>query len=419
MRIEPDIALAEALFEKLRAASVDEPGLTRDAYGPGEENAHRMVREAARALGLEVANDHAGNSYLTLAGADRGAKALIIASHLDTVPHGGNFDGAAGVLAGLAAVSGLMKAGAKPPRDVVVMATRGEESVWFPSSYIGARMALGTLPPELVDSLRRSDTGRTLAEHIRELGYDPQAVRERRAHLTPKRVGTYIEAHIEQGPVLIERGSPIAVVTGITGAFRHREGRVFGEYAHVGAAPRSHRHDALAAMAEFVAGANRAWEEMEKAGHFLLVTFGVVTTDPAMHAWSKVPGEVHWTLDVRSVSDETLAEMRERLGRLVAAIEQRHGVRFHLGPDTGPKRAPMDEGVQAALKRIAAGLGIPCHAMPSGAGHDAAAFVHAGIPSAMLFIRNRNGSHNPHEAMDIADFAAAARVIAAYAAGDA
>ncbi len=262
MPAEPDIALAEGLFASLSRHSVDEPGHTRDAWGAGEEKAHEQVREAARDVGLEVTHDHAGNSYMTLAGADREAKAIVIGSHLDTVPHGGNFDGAAGVLAGLAAAAGLRMAGVEPPRDVIVMATRAEESVWFPNSYVGARMALGTCPPDLVDTIRRSDTGRTLAEHMEDLGYDPQAVREGVRHLTPERVGTYLETHIEQGPVLVERDLPMAVVTGITGALRFREGRVFGEYAHVGAAPRTHRRDAMVAMAEFIAQAGQAWDKL-------------------------------------------------------------------------------------------------------------------------------------------------------------
>ena len=190
-RPEPDIGLAERLFETLRADSVDEPGLTRDAYGEGEEQAHRTMRRAAEELGLEVTNDFAGNLYMVLPGQDRNAKALVIGSHLDTVPHGGNYDGAAGVVAGLALASGLRQAEVAPAQDMVVMGVRAEESTWFPTSYTGSRAALGMLPADAPDALRRIDSGRTLAEHMQELGYDPQAIRDGRRHLSGDNVGAY------------------------------------------------------------------------------------------------------------------------------------------------------------------------------------------------------------------------------------
>src|SRR5271169_1646883 len=121
----------EALFEQLRLDGLDEPGVTRDPYGSGEQRAHATVTRAAEALGLEIDHDDAANLYMTLPGRDRTAPVLVIGSHLDSVPHGGNFDGAAGVLAGLATVSALRTLGLTPERDIVVMAIRAEESVWF------------------------------------------------------------------------------------------------------------------------------------------------------------------------------------------------------------------------------------------------------------------------------------------------
>jgi N-carbamoyl-L-amino-acid hydrolase len=417
-RTEPDIDLAARLFAQLREDSLDPPGVTRDAYGAGEEQAHDLMKATARELGLAASNDHAGNLYITLPGRDPEAKPLVIGSHLDTVPHGGNYDGAAGVVAGLAVVAGLRRAQSVPERDIIVMAVRGEESTWFPTSYTGSRAALGTLPADAPDTLFRLDTGRSLAAHMSALGYDPQGIRDGKRHLTPETVGGYLEAHIEQGPVLIERDVPVAVITAITGALRYREGRVWGTYAHVGGATRRHRHDAMSAMAAFIEAMNRSWAEMEEAGHYLLVTFGRVGTDPAMHAWSKVSGEVHWTLDIRSDSDATLAEMKQRMDAHIADAEQRFGVRFESGQDSGPRRADMDAAMQAGLTAAARARGVPVIAMPSGAGHDAAAFAQAGIPAAMLFIRNQHGSHNPDEAMEIDDFAEACRVMTGFVLGE-
>lgn len=407
---EADIALATELFSTLQERTGDGVGVTRVAYGATEEVAHDLVRDVGRALGLEVARDFAGNTYVTLPGRDR-TQQIVIGSHMDSVPQGGNFDGAAGVVAGLAAIAGLRQANCQPERDVTVMAIRAEESCWFPASYIGSRMALGMLPPDAVDRLVRSDSGRTLAEHMTDLGYDPDPVRRGVAHLDPARISCYLELHIEQGPVLAAEGLPVGIVEAITGGPRYREGRILGRYAHAGAAPRGYRQDAVAALGEFIVGVNQLWEELTAAGHYSLFTFGIVGTDPRLHTFSRVPGEARFCLDTRGIREETLDEIRRSLARLIEAIERRHGVCFELGPDSGPSIARMDPSLMRRLAACAERRGIAYKRMPSGAGHDAAAFAACGVPTAMLFIRNEHGSHNPEESMDMADFAEASRIL--------
>ena len=231
----PDIDLAARLFTELRDAGFDGVGITREAYGPGEQKAHALVRAEAEALGLEIANDAAGNLYMTLPGRDRSAKRIVLGSHLDSVPQGGNYDGAAGVLAGLATVAGMRHAGFVPARDITVLAVRAEEAgAWFPTSYPGSHAALGRLPPEVL-SVRRMDTGRTLEEHMRELDFDPDVVRAGKGVLGPHNTAAYLELHIEQGPVLDAQEIPVAIVTGIPGSRRLRAARVVGEYNHSGA----------------------------------------------------------------------------------------------------------------------------------------------------------------------------------------
>src|SRR5918997_12408 len=168
--LSPDVALAARLFDALRERSFDGVGVTREAYGPGERMAHALVREAAEGLGLEATVDPIGNLHMTLPGADRGARRVLLGSHLDSVPQGGNFDGAAGVLCGLAVVGGMVRAGFTPARDVSVLAIRAEEAgAWFPTSYPGSRGALGTLRSE-ESQVRRMDSGRTLEDHMRGAG---------------------------------------------------------------------------------------------------------------------------------------------------------------------------------------------------------------------------------------------------------
>ncbi len=158
----PDLPLAERLFAELARRTRRGRGIERDTYGEGEQAGHDIAHDAAASLGLEVAVDAIGNLAMTLPGRDRAAPAVIVGSHLDSVPQGGNFDGAAGVVAGLAALSGFRAAGVAPAFDITVMAIRGEESAWFDAAYIGSLGALGRLDPAALE-VRRVATGKTLA----------------------------------------------------------------------------------------------------------------------------------------------------------------------------------------------------------------------------------------------------------------
>lgn len=394
--------LARQLFARLASQTADAPGVTRIAYGEGERAGFRLVAEAAAAWQAETAFDSAGNQFLTLPGRDR-SREILIGSHLDSVPHGGNFDGAAGVLLGIALEAAL--AGEEPPPfDLTVVCLRAEESCWFPHSYIGSKTALGRLDPAVLDTVRRSDSGRTLAEHMRAEGFDPDAVRRGATRIEPRRVLAYIEPHIEQAPLLLAEGNPLGIVTGIRGSFRYRDIRILGEYAHSGAMPRQLRRDAVLAGARFVVAMQEMWLRREAAGEDLTVTFGEFGTDPDSHSFSKVAGETRLCLDVRSQSGATLASVADETRAIAARIAQENGVSIALGTLTGSEPALMSDGLIAMMGDACRSLGLPERRMASGAGHDAATFAQAGIPSAMLFIRNENGSHNPQEAMDMADF---------------
>lgn len=414
--LTPDVELAERLFGALRDRTHDGVGITREAFGPGERIAHALVREEGERLGLEARTDHVGNLYLTLPGADRSAPAVLMGSHLDSVPRGGNFDGAAGVLAGLAAIAGMKRANFAPSRDVTVMAIRAEEAgAWFPTSYPGSRGALGRLRPEELD-VRRQDSGRSLAEHMREEGFDPEAARAGKAVLGPHNVAAFLELHIEQGPVLDSEGIPVGIITGVPGSRRLRAARVVGKYDHSGATPRRYRHDAAIALAELAHRLDEEWARLDAEGREMVCTFCVLaTTEEA--GFTKIPGEARFQLDVRSVDLANCDALFAALHAMIPEIEARRGVRFELGPETGSSPAPMDKGVQDGLVRAATTLGIAHKVMPSGGGHDAAAFAAAGVPAGMVFVRNQNGSHNPDEDMRMEDFARACAVVTSWAAG--
>src|SRR5262245_63614939 len=147
-------------------------------------------------MGLETHRDHAANLFMTLAGKHRGAPRLMTGSHLDSVANGGNFDGAAGVIAGLVAIKALQDLGVQPTCDITTIAIRAEESVWFQVSYIGSRSAFGMLPPGALEA-RRVDTGRTLADHMAECGANIEAVRRGGASLYAKSIQAFVELHME------------------------------------------------------------------------------------------------------------------------------------------------------------------------------------------------------------------------------
>lgn len=413
--LTPDVALAEKLFDELRSATFDGVGITREAYGPGERKAHAIVRAAAEVVGLETRTDAAGNLLMTLPGSDRAAKRVVLGSHLDSVAQGGNYDGAAGVLAGLATVAGMKRAGFVPGRDVTVVALRAEEAgSWFPTSYPGSRAALGLLQPAEL-AVKRQDSGRSLADHMRDEGFDPGFVEAGGKTFSAGDTAGFLELHIEQGPVLDVEGVPVGIITGIPGSRRLRAARVVGEYNHSGATPRKYRRDAAIAAAELAHRVDERWAELEALGHVLVCTFCVLgTTEEA--GFTKIAGEARFQLDVRSVNPHSVDALMETLYDVVPEIEARRGVRFELGAETSSRAAPMDAGIQAGLKRAAEALGVKHMVMASGGGHDAAAFVMAGIPAGMLFVRNQNGSHNPHEAMRMEDFAQACAVATRWAA---
>ena len=406
----PDLALAHRLFRQLHVDSADGDGVTRDAYGAGEQHAHDLIAAEGARLGLTQHVDPAGNLLLTLPGRDRAAKRVLIGSHLDSVVRGGDYDGPVGVLAGLACLAGMIEAEFRPERDIGLIVTRAEEAgAWFAVSFPGSRAALGTLEPEAL-SVRRRDTGRTLEQHMREAGFAPEQVQLGAGWLGPDTVAAFLDVHIEQGPVLDALAVPLGIVTGIPGSRRHRAVRIIGESNHSGATPRGYRRDAAMAAAELAYRLDQEWERMLADGHELVCTVCVLATG-ADAAFTLIAGSARMELDTRSVSRDSLDRLHNTLERLAVEIATRRQVTIELGPETGGQACAMDTEIQLGLARAAASLGYATHRMASGGGHDASAFAQAGVPAGMLFVRNQNGSHSPREAMHMADFDVAADVV--------
>jgi len=408
--VEKQRALAEKLFDTLVELSRDpEGGVTRAPYSPEETGIHKRFGEIAEELGLKVTTDAMANTYMTLQGSDPAAKKIMTGSHLDSVKQGGNFDGAAGVVAGLVACAALKELGIRPHCDVSVMGVRAEESAWFGVSYIGSRGALGTLPDGALN-VKRVDSGLTLVDGIRNEGGDSDAAAARKKTFEPSELRCFLELHIEQGPLLDRDGLPVGICTAIPGNFRFPNARVIGEYGHVGLL-KAWRRDAVTAASEFVVAMDELWAQSEADGKPMACTIGVFSTDPELHAMTKVPGELNFTLDVRCYNSEHLKELEEKTYEIIRAIEERRKVRFEIGKTARAAVGEMSPTISSDFERIANELKIPNCRLGSPASHDSAAFAEAGVPTAMIFVRNANGSHNPDEAMTIDDFLQATAIM--------
>jgi len=400
------LAQAERLFTAAARLGHDGVGITRESYGDGESAVLALLREWAAERGLAHATDHAANGLFAQRAA-RERPRIVCGSHIDSVPHGGNFDGLAGVIAGLLVLDRLDSEGVHVP--LTVAAIRGEESAWYGKAYVGSSAALGKLKAQDL-ALRNARSGRSLRDALVAAGADLDAI-ERGCRAPWTQADAYLELHIEQGPVMVKQGWPTAIVSGIRGNVRHNRIVCIGEAGHSGAIPRDLRKDAVLAVADLLMRMDRHWAGLLAEGEDLVVTSGIVTTDAHEHAVSRIPGEAAFSFEARSQHPATLERVHALLVGEIAAVAGERGVRFELDRKIVSPPARMDPGLMRVLQDAADAAGQPCPQLPSGAGHDAAQFANAGVPAAMLFVRNEHGSHNPHEAMDLADFVAAVEVL--------
>ena len=402
--------VAEMLFSKIGELTSDGVGVTRESYGSGESAAADFLREFAVEQGLEVSSDRAANLLFRLPQTGAAGPSVWCGSHLDSVPQGGNYDGLAGVVAGLLCLLEQKKSGNTSPIPLQVIALRGEESAWFGKAYCGSSALFGQLDADDL-ALKQRNTGETLATSMQRAGADIDAIGQQKPLFDPSQVRAYLELHIEQGPVMVARKLPLAVVSGIRGNIRHNVVTCLGEAGHSGAVPRWLRRDALFAVADLIMRLDEHWSVLLERGTDLVVTTGIMSTNPAEHAVTRIPSQVKFSFEVRSKSIDTLEAFYQLMRAECTAISRERQVRFEFDRRLLSNPAVMDRQLCDLLAKTCTEQGTPYEVIPSGAGHDASLFENAGIPSGMLFIRNQNGSHNPEEAMEIADFMQGVQVL--------
>ena len=413
MKLEQAIAvqkpLVQSLLDGVAAIGADPPGITRDAYGSGENEAHDLICKAGEALGMRASIDAGANLSLRWAAENPAASPILIGSHLDSIVQGGNFDGAAGVIAGIAAVAALRAAGISPRRDVEVLALRCEEAVWFGLGLIGSRCMLARLPQGALE-LRHARTGKTLAESIAFAGGDPEQLRQGKPLRDPASIGAYLEIHIEQAPQLIEAGMPVAICRANPGNLRHPFIRIKGEDAHTGL-PHRFRRDAALAGADLSLCLEKLWLEEEAEGRPMAVTIGRFHTPADRHSLTAVSGDFEMSLDLRAYDAAHLVALEAKLQAIVAEVAARRCVTITLGERSSAAPGLMDPTLMAGLAAAAMAGGIPVARLHSPGTHDANNFAAADVKTAMLLVRNQNGSHNPYEAMETDDLMAAIAVL--------
>ncbi len=397
------------LFSALRELSRDGEGVTRPSYSVEETAAMLLIADEADSAGLFTDVDHAGNHIVMIHG-EPDQPFVLCGSHMDTVPQGGNYDGAAGVVAGLLAMKNIAARGVKPKRSIRLIMIRGEESAWFGQCYLGSLTLFGKLASEDLLRVSKQD-GRRLDEHMRDcLAYSVSTIAPQAQFLDPQDIHAFLELHIEQGPVLEHENLPIGVVTGIRGNVRMNiECR--GEGGHSGTTPMDMRHDPVAAVTEFIYFLRQDVLQLsQREKRDLVFTVGKIHTDATRDAVSVIPDVVRFTLEFRSAT--MLTEFEERYVNVFRKnIEFKYGVTLTITDRVFTAPSVMDTNIQVMLGSVCSEMDIPYKLMPSGAGHDAAVFAAEGIPTGMIFVRNQNGSHNPREAMRMDDFALGVKVL--------
>ncbi|WP_127090829.1 M20 family metallo-hydrolase [Aquabacter cavernae] len=404
-----DGAVIDARLHAL-AAFTDVPGqMTRLSLSPSHKAAAGQVADWFRAAGLEGVHLDGTGSVVGRYAADRAdAPTLILGSHIDTVRNAGIYDGNLGVLVALAAVEALNRSGRRLPVAVEVVAFADEEGVRFLSTLSSSRALAGTFDPACLDEPDASGITRRAA--LEAFGAPVEAISG--LARDPARTLGYVEVHIEQGPVLEECGAPLGIVTGIAGASRARV-VVRGQAGHSGTLPMVLRQDALTAAAEMVL-AVEARGGRDVAPESLVATVGLLEVPGS--AVNVVPGEVRFSLDVRASDDGVRKAAVTDISDAITAIAARRGVAAEIVWGHDAPATPCDPDLRARLEAAAATLGLDAPSLASGAGHDAMVF--RGImPMAMLFVRSRNGSHNPREAAEAADIGLAARTLHAFLLG--
>ena len=376
-------------------------GWSRLAFGPEEREAHAVFERWATDLGLTSTTDAIGNTFAELAGTTR-EPALLVGSHLDTVPRGGGFDGVAGVAAALEVARLLVESGGLN-RTYRAVVFSGEEGARFGAPCIGSRVATGAFTTDTLRTLTDRE-GCSVLERATEAGLRPTNLVE--AVWSQGSVSAFLELHIEQGRVLEVRGRTLGIVDAIAGSTRI-ELAFSGNADHSGATPMLLRHDALVGASELVVEAERRASSHRTA----VATVGDLEVEPG--SFTTVPGEARLSIDIRDVDSERQRELAEELLDEAGRIAARRDLELSAVLVSDQSPVVLHKPVREQLARAAHERDVPFCVLPSGATHDTA-HVAKVAPAGMIFVPSRQGvSHAPEEWSSVEDIARGVEVMTA------
>jgi N-carbamoyl-L-amino-acid hydrolase len=380
-----DQRLLNDLDELARIGSTGDGGVSRPALSPADVEGRAWFKRQIEAAGLEFHQDGTGNLSGVLRCADPQAKTLILGSHLDSVPNGGRFDGALGVLSALEVVRTLKEAGTELPFHVEALSFTDEEGSVL--GLMGSQAMAGLLT---ADDLARPRGGLDALEAgMARIDVDENSILN--AQRDPQTLAGYIEVHIEQGTRLEEAGIDIGVVTAMVG-IRSFNVQFLGEAAHAGTMPMLKRRDALWGGSDYILRAKRHVMDDYTPG---VVNFGQINAKPG--AFNIVPAQVDLALEFRHGTDEEMDAMQRDLLAMAATVAQEHGLSVRTSPLDTLQPAPMDATMMAAIETAADALGLSHTRLLSFAGHDAQIMSRI-TPSVLYFVPSVKGiSHNPAE----------------------
>jgi N-carbamoyl-L-amino-acid hydrolase len=359
-----------------------EGGVSRVAYTDADRQGREYAMQLMRAAGLEVSTDAAANIIGFRQGSDKSLKPLVIGSHIDSVPHGGNYDGDVGSLSAIEVAQTLAEQHITLRHPLQVVIFENEEG-----GTIGSHAMSAGLNDKLLNSV--SASGKSVRDGIRFLGGDPDKLRQ--AERQSGSIAAYLELHIEQGGVLEQEKIDIGVVEGIVGIL-HSDVTITGFANHAGTTPMPQRHDALLAAARFIEKVNQVVTEPpgRQVG-----TVGWIKVQPG--AYNVIPGTVTLGLELRDLDRRKILEMYDRLRSESEQIGRRNGTQFSFTDPIIVEPALTNPDLQKLIDSVAKDLGLTTKTMPSGAGHDAQEIARIG-PAGMIFIPSINGiSHAPKE----------------------
>jgi N-carbamoyl-L-amino-acid hydrolase len=371
-------------------------GVSRVAYTAADLAGREYVTGLMREAGLAVSIDVAGNLVGTRAGTDSTLKPLIIGSHIDSVPEGGNYDGDVGSLGAIEVAQTLNEHGVRLRHPLQVIVFQNEEGGLFGSAAIGRGSDSASL-----NSV--SQSGKIVRDGIKFLGGDPDRIAE--AKRQPGSMRAYIELHIEQGAVLEQQHVQIGIVEGIVGIL-DSEVTVEGFANHAGTTPMDQRHDAMLSAARFVEKFNLLVTGVpgRQVG-----TVGWIKAEPG--AYNVIPGRVRMGLELRDLDAAKIKVLFERSREAADEIGRSNGTTFHFSPRDLSAPALTDKSLQGTIGATAKRLNFSTKLMPSGAGHDAQEMANIG-PIGMIFIPSAGGvSHSPKEFSSPGDIENGANVL--------